>query len=328
MSACPYMNCQSFDACPGRSIVVHLSASLTVHVYLRSLLVLFLYHTPHACSASALQYYPNLWETTEYLSEEQSRLILPLAWLVRADQLIERRYRKAVASARGDGSSDADADEENGDLLPLSSREQWCAVLRLCPAAAPSQHVGWLYSFSRDYTARQTAYGGIQESLGNQTNADCPAPRDNADYGNGEAPLTQGDTDTVTDQLYSNNFALLSLWEAYGATRNVTAFGAPAAALAAYLTSIQAYSSAHPELSGGWPRAFDFAQWDFWGSSADWGWVRDPKRQCKALVFSQFCRAFPLCLHYPLPLDIASSSSPYNQGRRHYAHFTSLFIYQ
>ncbi len=37
--------------------------------------------------AETMSYYPKRWRWTEYLSEEQGRLILPLAWLVRADSM-------------------------------------------------------------------------------------------------------------------------------------------------------------------------------------------------------------------------------------------------
>jgi hypothetical protein len=42
--------------------------------------------------------------------------------------------------------------------------------------------------------------------------------------------------------------------------------------LAEFLLRVQVQSEAHPELDGGWFRAFDFRQWDYWGSNADAGW--------------------------------------------------------
>jgi hypothetical protein len=42
--------------------------------------------------------------------------------------------------------------------------------------------------------------------------------------------------------------------------------------LAEFLIRVQVRSEAHPELDGGWFRAFDFRQWDYWGSNADSGW--------------------------------------------------------
>lgn len=187
-----------------------------------------------------MPFYPSRWETTEYLSEEQARLALAAAWLVRADEL--------VAARTGAAAPDADA------------------------------HVTWLRTLAGDYTASQTVYGGVAERLGNQSDADFPAPTSNAAYGGNEAPVIQSDGDPVTDALYSNNFALLSLWEGAAALARQPggdggrSLGASADLLAAYLSSTQAVSTAHPELSGGWPRAFHYGGWEYHGSAADHGW--------------------------------------------------------
>ncbi|MCX6873609.1 MAG: hypothetical protein NTW21_07350 [Verrucomicrobia bacterium] len=42
--------------------------------------------------------------------------------------------------------------------------------------------------------------------------------------------------------------------------------------MAAYLCRIQIRSESHPELDGGWFRAFDFKRWEYWASSTDAGW--------------------------------------------------------
>jgi hypothetical protein len=42
--------------------------------------------------------------------------------------------------------------------------------------------------------------------------------------------------------------------------------------LAAFLVRVQVQSETHPELDGGWFRAFDYRQWEYWGSNADAGW--------------------------------------------------------
>jgi hypothetical protein len=42
--------------------------------------------------------------------------------------------------------------------------------------------------------------------------------------------------------------------------------------LAQYLCRIQIRSERHPELDGGWFRAFDFNRWEYWASNADAGW--------------------------------------------------------
>lgn len=42
--------------------------------------------------------------------------------------------------------------------------------------------------------------------------------------------------------------------------------------LAEFLCRIQVKSDGHPELDGGWMRAFDYERFEQWGSNADHGW--------------------------------------------------------
>ncbi len=42
--------------------------------------------------------------------------------------------------------------------------------------------------------------------------------------------------------------------------------------LAEFLCRIQVVSNSHPEVDGGWMRAFDFGRYEHWGSNADSGW--------------------------------------------------------
>jgi hypothetical protein len=191
--------------------------------------------------ADTMRYYPSQWRWTEYLSEEQARLILPLAWLVRADALR--------------------------------------------PEGPNATHQGWLARLTTDYLARQQPAGGVQEWFGTPGLCDaCPPPTNDA-YGDGEAPLTQVNGDTVTDVLYSNNYALASLVEAAAAMAAsmeeggkdaeedaYARLGAPADALATYIAATQITSDAFPGLDGSWMRGFDYTLWDFWGSASDWGW--------------------------------------------------------
>jgi len=174
-----------------------------------------------------LAYYPAQWQWTEYLSEEQGRLLHTLAWLVRADAM------------RGGG--------------------------------ANATHLGWLNRIGSDLLSRRTPYGGLQELLGTPGLCEACPPTSNSAYGDGEAPISQGNNDTVTDQLYSNNYALLALSEAWAATGNGS-YGTAADALAAYLAATQAASSAFPFVSGSWPRAFHYRLWSYYGSSSDTGW--------------------------------------------------------
>lgn len=174
-----------------------------------------------------LRYYPGQWDWTEYLSEEQGRLLHTLAWLVQADRI------------RGGG--------------------------------ANATHLAWLNRIGSDLIVRATRYGGLQEDLGTPGLCEACPPTSNAAYGNGEAPISQTSNDTVTDQLYSNNYALAALGEAYAATGNAS-YGAAADALAAYLAATQATSTAFPFVSGSWPRAFHYDLWTYFGSSSDTGW--------------------------------------------------------
>jgi hypothetical protein len=187
-----------------------------------------------------MAYYPAAWHYTEYLSEEQARLLHTLAWLVRADNMI-------VAAS------------DSGTSSPVGF-------------AARSQHLTWLNMIADDILSRQTVFGGVQEELGADGLCDFCVPVSNLAYGSQEAPVTQNNNDTCTDQLYSNNFLLLSLWEAYGATEDAQRFGTAADRLALYLAATQAISDDLPQVTGSWLRAFDYSRWEYWGSSSDMGW--------------------------------------------------------
>ncbi len=42
--------------------------------------------------------------------------------------------------------------------------------------------------------------------------------------------------------------------------------------MADFLCRIQVVSKDHPEVDGGWMRAFDYQRYEHWGSNADSGW--------------------------------------------------------
>lgn len=172
------------------------------------------------------------WHWTEYATEEAIRFILPLAWLLRADALR--------------------------------------------PGGTNATHVAWLYRVSRDVLSQQdvgVTCGGIQEQLGAPGLCDACPPASNDEYGTGEAPLiATNNNETITDMLYSNNYALVSLQEAYRATGDDATFAGPVAALASYLASIQLTAPTIPTLDGAWMRGFDYSLWEAYGSAADWGW--------------------------------------------------------
>ena len=96
-------------------------------------------------------------------------------------------------------------------------------------------------------------------------------PLSNAAYGTGEAPLIQTNGDCASDLLYTCNFTFLGLNEAFAATGDEQ-YKRMADKLADFLVRIQVRSEKHTELDGGWFRAFDYSQWEYWGSNADSGW--------------------------------------------------------
>jgi hypothetical protein len=132
-------------------------------------------------------------------------------------------------------------------------------------------HRAWLRRLAEDLLARQDASGAIPEEIGALGQGQMQPPQSNQAYGSGEAPLLQQNGDPVCDLLYTCNFALLGLHEAAAATGDAL-YAQAEARLARFLCRIQVRSERHPELDGGWFRAFDFRLWDYWASNADAGW--------------------------------------------------------
>lgn len=134
-----------------------------------------------------------------------------------------------------------------------------------------AEHREWLRRMAADLLARQDASGAIREEIGELGRGQMRPPQSNEAYGTGETPLLQKNGDPVCDMLYTCNFAFLGLHEAAAVTRDP--FYAQAAdKLARFLCRIQVRSERHPELDGGWFRAFDYRLWDYWASNADAGW--------------------------------------------------------
>ncbi len=147
-------------------------------------------------------------------------------------------------------------------LLPLA----WLVRIEDTP-----EHRGWLKRLAMDLAARQDASGAIREELGNPKNGSHKPPRSNEQYGAGEMSLLQQDGDPVCDLLYTANFAFLGLHEAAAVTRDPF-YSELEDRLAQFFCRTQIRSEAHPELDGGWFRAFDFRKWDYWASNGDFGW--------------------------------------------------------
>lgn len=147
-------------------------------------------------------------------------------------------------------------------LLPLS----WLVRVQDTP-----EHRGWLKRIALDILSFQDKSGAIQEEVGAVGKGQFGPPKSNSTYGTSEAPLLQQNGDPVCDLLYTTNFAFLGLHEAAEATHDLL-YSRAEDKLANFLCRIQIQSERHPELAGGWFRAFDFGRWDYWASGADWGW--------------------------------------------------------
>ncbi len=129
----------------------------------------------------------------------------------------------------------------------------------------------WLKQIATDIEKCQDESGAIREELGQLDHGDMAPPLSNAAYGTGEAPLIQMNGDCASDLLYTCNFTFLGLNEAFAATGD-DQYKRMADKLADFLVRIQVRSEKHPGLDGGWFRAFDYSQWEYWGSNADSGW--------------------------------------------------------
>jgi len=134
-----------------------------------------------------------------------------------------------------------------------------------------AEHRKWLAQMVDDLLLFQDESGGIKEDLGNVGYGKYAPPKSNAAYGTTEAPLIQENGDPIADMLYTSNFAFFSLTEAAAVTGDKKIKNA-LNKLVDFMVRIQINSKTHPELHGGWYRAFDFDRWEYWGSNADLGW--------------------------------------------------------
>lgn len=148
-------------------------------------------------------------------------------------------------------------------LLPLA----WLVRVRDTP-----EHREWLRRVASELLTLQDASGAIREVIraGGGAYQDSLV-KSNAAYGTSETSLIQANGDPVADMLYTCNFALIGLHEAYHATREPL-YAEAEEKLAKFLCRVQIRSEAHPELEGAWYRAFHFRHWQYWASNADWEW--------------------------------------------------------
>lgn len=147
-------------------------------------------------------------------------------------------------------------------LLPLS----WLVRIEDTP-----KHREWLRKVAGDLLKTQHKSGAIREEIGEAGKGGFPPPSSNEKYGTTETPLIQSNEDGVSDMLYTVGFTFLGLHEAAAATGDQY-YSDAENKLAQFLCRIQIQSETHPELDGGWFRAFDFNRWEYWASSGDAGW--------------------------------------------------------
>ena len=133
------------------------------------------------------------------------------------------------------------------------------------------QHRKWLTLVCDDLLNYQESCGALREELGIGGKGKYGAPKNNRHYGTTEAPVIQTNGEPVADMLYTSNFAFFALNEAARATQNPKYLEA-VDKLADFLVRIQSTSSGRADLDGCWFRAFDYENWEYYGSNADHGW--------------------------------------------------------
>jgi len=136
------------------------------------------------------------------------------------------------------------------------------------------EHRSWLRKVVDEMT-QDANFGTIPERIetevSNYGKGHYKSPMSNEAYGTTESSIIQKDGDPCSDLLYSVNFAFIGLHEAAAATGDLF-YREAEDKLAKFLCRVQIRSETHPELDGGWFRAFDFKRWEYWASSTDAGW--------------------------------------------------------
>lgn len=133
------------------------------------------------------------------------------------------------------------------------------------------EHRAWLDRVVADLETLLQPCGAIAETVRDPELATYPPPRSNAEYGVREASLIQENGDPCCDLLYTFPFAYAGLHEAYAATGNPR-WRRLCDRMTDFIVRVQTTSPEHPELSGAWLHGFDYQLWEYWSSSADFGW--------------------------------------------------------
>ncbi len=186
-----------------------------------------------------METYPDGWRWTNSMTAEIARMLLPLAFLMRAEDTPEHR-----------------------EWLRFMCGE---TLAHMVPCGA-----------FQDYVTQPS--GKYQDYLGAVTDGLYPPPHSNEAFGTTEASLIQSNGDPATDLLYATNWAFLGLHEAAAAFRQAGEPSADieqaATNIAQFLCRIQLRKNNENNdyLDGAWMRSFDFEKWEYWGSTADVGW--------------------------------------------------------
>ncbi|MDF2660083.1 MAG: hypothetical protein K0Q94_2874 [Paenibacillus sp.] len=104
------------------------------------------------------------------------------------------------------------------------------------------------------------AAGGIQE-------ADNPDPNR---FGKEDAGVFLFNGEGIADQLYTNNFLLMNIWEAWKATDD-RKYAELYRSLSEFMCRIQIRSTDR-RFNGGWMRAYDMDRDEYFGNNGDTGW--------------------------------------------------------
>ncbi|HEY4552359.1 MAG TPA: hypothetical protein VIG80_04130, partial [Bacillaceae bacterium] len=106
-----------------------------------------------------------------------------------------------------------------------------------------------------------------QHEKGAVSEADNPDPDR---YGSEDTGVFTADGDEIADQLYTNNFLAMNLWESWMALKeeNVYQFHEQ---VTDFLANIQIKSSRN-EFNGGWMRSFHLGSGEYFGNNGDTGW--------------------------------------------------------
>ena len=146
-------------------------------------------------------------------------------------------------------------------ILPLA----WLVRVEDTP-----QHRKWLDMVVSELLKSQVACGAIREELGTSGGSYGP-PKTNAKYGTNEAPVIFKNGQPVADMLYTSNFAFFALNEAAAATKNPS-YQKAVDKLADFLVRIQTKADNRADLDGCWFRAFEYDNWEYYGTNGDHGW--------------------------------------------------------